>query len=340
MSNCLHTHAKHAYGSRGRADTQCRWNHHLLSTTARRPPWLTIEAGSKAYIDRVMKGFPRNHLHLSTAVTALTNEPDGRVRLHTASSGSEVFDHVILATHGDQAYAITHGSATEEEKAILGEFHTSKNDAVLHSDVSLLPTSQKAWSSWNYLTKSTSRKGEGNIGQVCLTYNMNILQDIPREIFGDVLVTLNPLHEPAPETVQGRYRYHHPLYTPGSVRAQKKLEQIQNKRGISYAGAWTKYGFHEDGFSSGLRVAVEHLGATIPFEFKDSTFSRGERPRLTVVDRFIRLVIYLLQIFVVDILDGLANVASRLTTTGRLACKVNGSGTINGLNGPLHEKEH
>ena len=288
-----------------------------------------------------MKGFPRNHLHLSTAVTALTNEPDGRVRLHTDGSGSEVFDHVILATHGDQAYAITHGSATEEEKAILGEFHTSKNDTELHSDVSLLPKSQKAWSSWNYLTKSTSRKGEGNIGQICLTYNMNILQHIPREIFGDVLVTLNPLHQPAPETVQGRYRYNHPLYTPGSVRAQRQLERIQNKRGISYAGAWTKYGFHEDGFSSGLRVAVEHLGATIPFEFRDSTFSRGERPRLTVVDRFIRLVIILLQMFVVDILEGLANVASKLTATRRLACRVNGGpAAINGLNGPLHEKEH
>ncbi|GAB1313024.1 Amine oxidase domain-containing protein [Madurella fahalii] len=309
------------------------WNHHLLSTVAARPTWLTVANGSQTYIDRVMKGFPSNHLRLNTKVTAVTNEADGRVRLHTQGGRSEVFDHVILATHGDQAYSIIRDSATEEERAILQNFRTSENVAVLHSDSSLMPESRKAWSSWNYLTKSSPLTGMGNIDQVCLTYNMNILQHIPKDAFGDVLVTLNPLHEPDPKTVQGRYTYRHPLYTPGAIRAQKHLGNIQNKRGISYAGAWTKYGFHEDGFSSGLRVAVEHLGANIPFEFQDSTFSRGTRPQLTIFDRILRLLIFLVQLFLVGVLDGLAE---RLTTTRRLASRVPG-GT--GMKGRVHEKE-
>lgn len=153
------------------------------------------------------------------------------------------------------------------------------------------------------MTKSSPLTGKGNIDQVSLTYNMNILQHIPRDIFGDVLVTLNPLHEPDPKTVQGSYSYEHPLYTPAAVQAQQRLAEIQNKRGISYAGAWTKYGFHEDGFSSGLRVAKEHLGAKLPFEFVDSTFSRGKKPELQLADRALRVWISLVQLLVVGVLD-------------------------------------
>jgi predicted NAD/FAD-binding protein len=274
-------------------------------------------------------------VRLNTIVTSLNNEPDGRVRLHIDDGSSEVFDHVILATHGDQAFSIVRDSATEEERSILEKFRTSQNVAVLHSDTSLMPQSRTAWSSWNYLTKSAEPRGKGNINEVCLTYNMNILQHIPREAFGDVLVTLNPLHEPDPRTVQGRYIYRHPLYTPAAVRAQQRLDAIQNRRGISYAGAWTKYGFHEDGFSSGLRVAVEHLGAKIPFEFKDSTFSRGAKPRLGLVDYVLRLWILLVQILVIEVVEGLLNMAGR-SSTWRLASRATGSA---GIKGRLLEKE-
>lgn len=303
-----------------------------------RPAWLTIATGSKTYIDKVMNGFPSNHLRLNTKVSALANEPDGRVRLHTNGGGSEVFDHVILATHGDQAYNIIRDSATEKERSIMENFRTTKNTAVLHSDTSLMPKARSAWCSWNYLTKSTFPGGRGNIDQVCLTYNMNTLQHIPREALGDVLVTLNPLHDPDPKTVQGRYNYRHALYTPDAVRAQQRLDTIQNKRGISYAGAWTKYGFHEDGFSSGLRVAVEHLGANIPFEFKDSTFSRGQKPKLTIVDHIIRLVILLVQMFIIDVLDGMLRAVNE-SAAQRLVSRVKGP-TAPGVNGRLHEKEH
>jgi len=92
------------------------------------------------------------------------------------------------------------------------------------------------------------------------------------------------------------------------------LRSIQNKRGISYAGAWTKYGFHEDGFSSGLLVAQEHLGAKLPFEFKDSTYSRGKRPKLGLADLFLRLVILIIQVFVVQVVERLSGSRRSRTT--------------------------
>ncbi len=160
-----------------------------------------------------------------------------------------------------------------------------------------MPQSRKAWSSWNYITESSA--AGLNINQLCLTYNMNILQHIPEETFGHVLVTLNPLHLPPPEKVQGRYTYRHPLYNSAAIRSQSLLPRIQNTRGISYCGAWTKYGLHDDGFSSGLKVAQDHLGAQLPFEFKDGTFSRMKRPVLGVRDLVLRLVIFVVQLLIV-----------------------------------------
>jgi len=252
-----------------------------------------------------MKGFPPNHLFLNTPVTRVSNDNDGRVRLHFENGKTEVYDHVVLATHGDQALSIIRSSATDQERSILSCFQTSQNEVVLHSDLSHMPVRRKAWASWNYLTLSSPSTRKANIDKVSLTYNMNILQHIPRTTFGDVLVTLNPLHKPRREKTHSRYFYSHPLYTPSAIRAQKLLRNIQNKRGISYAGAWTKYGFHEDGFSSGLHAAQEHLGAKLPFEFVDSTYSRGRRPRLGLADYFLRLVILIIQVFVVQILERL-----------------------------------
>merc|ERR1712093_939106 len=270
------------------------WNHHLLSTVATRPQWLTLKYGAKSYIDAVVKGFPPNHIFLNSPVQTITNENDGKVRLHLNGGKSEVYDHVIVATHGDEALDMILPEADREEKHILSGFKTSKNTAILHSDLSLMPKLRKAWSSWNYITKSSPTSA--NIDQVCLTYNMNILQHLDERLFGDVLVTLNPLHLPPPEKVQGRYTYTHPLYNAEAIRSQSLLPRIQNTRNVSYCGAWSKYGFHEDGFSSGLSVAVNHLEARLPFEFVDSTFSRGRRPTLAIKNHLLRSSILATQI--------------------------------------------
>jgi predicted NAD/FAD-binding protein len=291
---------------------------------------MTLKNGAQEYIDAVMKGFPPNHLFLKTPVREVTNEPDDMVRLHLENGSSEVYDHVILATHGDQAYSIIKPSATDEERSIMSCFQTSKNEAVLHSDLTLMPESRKAWSSWNYLTLSSPSTGRANVDQVSLTYNMNILQHIPVDTFGDVLVTLNPLHKPDPAKTQGTYEYAHPLYTPAAIRGQKLLHRIQNTRGISYAGAWTKYGFHEDGFSSGLAVAQEHLGARLPFEFTDSTFSRGRKPVLGMGDWLVRVLVLFVQIFVVRVLERVLGIERTAIVSRRSSSSVSIKASANG----------
>ncbi|MCJ1372444.1 hypothetical protein MMC20_003668 [Loxospora ochrophaea] len=270
------------------------WNHHLLSSISARPEWMTIPGGSQKYIGAVLSDFPSQFIHLKTKIDKLVVKENNQIDLHTKDGATSTFDHVVLASHGNQALDIVREAATDEEREVLSGFKTSTNTAVLHSDTSLMPTRSLTWASWNFITQSTSTSD--NVSSICLTYWMNLLQHIPQETFGPVLVTLNPLRVPSPHLIQGVWEYHHPLYNAAAIRSQKMLPRIQNSRNISYAGAWTKYGFHEDGFSSGIKVAMDHLGAKLPFEFVDSTFSRGRRPVLGPMDHLLRIVLHVIQI--------------------------------------------
>ncbi|EED79173.1 predicted protein, partial [Postia placenta Mad-698-R] len=253
---------------------QFMYNHHLLQIFGK-PSWLTLRGGSRIYVQKILSTLPPSQLHLSSAVQSITSvpaldNPGGHgVELVTALGERIYYDRVIVASHSDAALSILRagGGATADEERILGEFEWNKNAAVLHCDKRLMPKRRVAWSCWNYLTRSTvdkSGNAKANVDQVSLprayqylpfTDWMNELQHISEEIYGPVLVTLNPPFDPDPETLGGRYEYDHPVLGIKAVRAQQELSTIQNKRGISFVGAWTKYGFHEDGFTSGLRAA-------------------------------------------------------------------------------------
>ena len=137
-----------------------------------------------------------------------------------------------------------------DERGILSRFETVRNEAVLHSDSALMPRRRKVWSSWNFLS-------DGQAGHdrrpAPVTYWMNRLQGLTTQ--KPLFVSLNPRHEPDPDLVWGRFAYDHPVFGEDAFGAQRDLDSIQGRGGVWYAGAWTGYGFHEDGLRSGLRVA-------------------------------------------------------------------------------------
>lgn len=186
-----------------------------------------------------------------------------------------------------------------------------------------MPQRRTAWSAWNYLTTSASHPPKnpnldspsGAIESVCLTYDMNTLQHIPRETFSSVLVTLNPPSPPSPALTQATYQYRHPLYNSRMVFSQDRLDEIQGKRGIWYAGAWTGYGFHEDGCRSGLQVG-EKLGGKAGWEVVDAKFMRGRRPVLEWKDYVVRFVVTLVQMGI-SILGGLLGMEKKITSVGQ-----------------------
>jgi predicted NAD/FAD-binding protein len=172
------------------------------------------------------------------------------------AAGEERFDAVVMASHSDQTLAML-AEPTAAETAVLGAVRYQPNTAVLHTDASLLPSRRAAWAAWNYESGTGASGGHA----VCLHYLLNQLQPLPWQT--PVVVSLNPLRQPDPARVIGRYDYAHPVFDEGAVRAQARLPEIQGDGGVWYAGAWTRYGFHEDGLLSGLTAAQQLISRVL-----------------------------------------------------------------------------
>jgi predicted NAD/FAD-binding protein len=227
-------------------------NHGLL-TIADQHPWRTIKGGSRVYVKKMMDRLG-NALRLSTPVIRLSTETN-KVKIWTAHGSPEEFDAVILSCHADQAMQLL-SDATANERSILGAFTFRDNEAVLHRDMSFMPKAKSAWASWIF-SSDAATTGE----QLSVTYWMTRLQNLASP---DVFVTLNPVREIAANLVLDRHVFRHPVFSCEAVSAQDQLSHIQGQRGIWYCGAWTRYGFHEDGIWSAERVASA-LGGGIPW---------------------------------------------------------------------------
>ena len=219
-------------------------NHGLIQIT-NRPQWRTVTGGAKHYVQKILPTIA--HTFLNTPVRSVTRIGVGtpEIRIETAT-GTKIFEHVVLAAHSDQTLSIL-TDASEDEKRILSSVRYQPNRAILHTDTRCLPTLEKAWSAWNYETAGTPEP------RVCVHYLLNKLQPLPFQ--QSVIVTLNPVSRIEPEKIIAEFNYAHPIFDKAAIAAQYALPSIQGKRNTWFAGAWTGYGFHEDGHKSGLQVA-------------------------------------------------------------------------------------
>ncbi|MFZ6692744.1 NAD(P)/FAD-dependent oxidoreductase [Undibacterium sp. SXout20W] len=217
-------------------------NHGLLQIT-NRPQWYTVRGGARHYVEKMLPHIA--HRYLNTAVKAVYASAQGNMVVHS-TKGLQEFDEVVMAAHSDQSLQLL-TDANEREKQILSAVQYQANRAVLHTDSRFLPENKKTWSAWNYESKS------GDESRVCVHYLLNHLQPLP--FTTPVIVTLNPIEEPRTDNVIASFDYAHPVFDKAAIRAQQQLADIQGKRGVWFAGAWTNYGFHEDGLTSGLNVA-------------------------------------------------------------------------------------
>jgi uncharacterized protein len=232
--------------------TMIRFCHnHGLIQVADRPQWHTVRGGSRHYVDAMLKGI--NDARLRTPVRAVSRRPGGPGVIVSTDHGSESFDDVILACHSDQSLALL-GDATADETAVLGAIRYHPNRAVLHTDSLLLPRRKLAWAAWNYERASDARRERAG---VCLHYLINRLQPLPWAT--PVVVSLNPERAPDPRSVIGSYDYSHPVFDQAAIDAQRRLPALQGRGGVWFCGAWTRYGFHEDGLSSALAVVQQML---------------------------------------------------------------------------------
>ena len=221
-------------------------NHGMLSVD-QRPQWHAICGGSARYVEKLVAPF-RQRILLNCPIESVRRLPDG-VLVKPRGADTERYDQVFFASHSDQALALL-TDATALEKSILGAIPYQANEAVLHTDTSLLPRARRAWAAWNYHVVNTTEGG------ATLTYNMNILQTLrSRHTF---CVTLNHSAHIAPGKIIQRITYHHPLYTPAGVAAQARQHEINGVNRSYFCGAYWRYGFHEDGVVSALN-ALKHF---------------------------------------------------------------------------------
>jgi predicted NAD/FAD-binding protein len=215
-------------------------NHGML-TVNDRLVWRVVRGGSARYVEKLVAPW-RHRIHLNCTVQSVRRLPHA-VQVTAEGRAPELFDHVFLACHSDQALAML-ADPSHEEREILSAIPYQRNEAVLHTDTSLLPRTRRAWAAWNYHVLPGQGKG------VALTYNMNILQGL--DSCHTFCVTLNAGDRIDERKVLRRLVYHHPLFTPAGVAAQARHAQISGVRRTHYCGAWWRFGFHEDGVVSAL----------------------------------------------------------------------------------------
>ena len=231
--------------------TMIRFCHnHGLIQISNRPQWHTVAGGARHYVDKITAGIADKRLNCP--VQQIARDADG-VRV-TSQGQTERFDKVVIAAHSDQALALL-GDPSDQERTTLGAIAYQSNVAVLHTDAAVLPQRRRAWAAWNYERSPTWDGQGGDVGQrVCLHYLINRLQPIP--FAQPVVVSLNPLHDIAPQHVLDSFEYAHPVFDLTAIRAQADVPALQGQSHTYFCGAWTGYGFHEDGLKSGLDVAA------------------------------------------------------------------------------------
>ena len=229
-------------------------NHGLLQI-ANRPRWFTVRGGARHYVEKIVAGL--TDARLSTPVRSIRRLPPagaaggGSAGVWLATdAGGEHFDEVVLACHSDQSLALL-ADPTDDERRVLGAIGYHRNRAVLHTDTAVLPQRRRAWAAWNY---ERAAEGAREQAAVCLHYLLNKLQPLP--FATPLIVSLNPITEPRADTVHGEFYYAHPVFDAAAIAAQARVPALQGRARTWYCGAWTRYGFHEDGLTSGLAVAA------------------------------------------------------------------------------------
>lgn len=220
-------------------------NHGLLQVNDR-PQWHTVKGGSRNYVEKMLKSIPSKQS--GVVVRSVSRHMMGGVRkvMVQSKNGTALYDHVVLACHSDESLKLL-ADANPTERDLLGAIRYQPNRAVLHTDSRCLPENRKTWSAWNYQSRNHQE------AQVCVHYLINKLQPLPFK--SPVIVSLNPIEEPARNSIINEFAYSHPVFDGPAIAAQQRLDSIQGRDHVWFAGAWTGFGFHEDGLKSGLAVA-------------------------------------------------------------------------------------
>jgi predicted NAD/FAD-binding protein len=230
------------------------WKNHGFLAVEKRKQWRTVCGGAKSYVDKLIQPF-RERIQINNPVQSVRRTSEG-VEV-VSKNGTQVFDQVILATHGDDSLRLL-AEPTATESEVLSAFQNQPNTAVMHTDTSVMPKNKPCWASWNY------EIGNSDDGLRSSThYWMNSLQDVSEN--EQYFVTINP--QRTPKNIIKIIRYDHPLFNLDAIAAQKEIPRLHEQGKLEtntfFCGAWQRYGFHEDGLLSAVNLCETLLGRDV-----------------------------------------------------------------------------
>lgn len=230
-------------------------NHGLL-TVNDHPQWFTVDGGSREYVTRLSESFSGKIKYLHPVISV--KRDNGKALVTDVSGNIEEYDEVVFACHADEALKMI-ADASKIEKEVLSAFHYQNNRVVVHGDTSFMPKRKGAWASWVYLSENKIDKSPS----VSLSYWMNNLQNLKTDI--PVIVTLNPAREPLDSLLYEEHSFMHPVFTNQTHIAQQRIDEIQGNNKYWFCGAYQRYGFHEDGLMSAMKM-VKKMGVDISWD--------------------------------------------------------------------------
>ena len=220
------------------------FKNHGLFKIKNRLQWYTVKGRSKIYVSKILQTI--NGEHFKNYEIKKVFRKQNNVRLYYGSSNEYFdYDHVVFATHADDALKLIE-NPTENERKILKNFKYKKNIAYLHNDNFLMPKNKKVWSSWNSLLDKRS------LNKNCVTYWLNKLQNLKTQ--KNYFLTLNPIVDIDNKKIIKKVEFTHPFYDIETIRAQKYLSELQGINNSWFCGSYFGYGFHEDGLKSAIGV--------------------------------------------------------------------------------------
>jgi len=218
------------------------FKNHGLFKLKNRPQWFTVFNRSKTYVDKVISQISGEY-YKNYPINKISRNKNHLKVYYGSENEFFNYDKVVIATHADDALSLIE-NPTKEEKTILSKFKYKKNLAVIHSDNNFMPKNEKAWSSWNSLISNN------DIKKSSVTYWLNLLQNL--NIEKNIFLTLNPYHKISEDQIYKKVYFTHPTYDKETLKSQKELHLLQNKKNILFCGSYFGYGFHEDGIKSSI----------------------------------------------------------------------------------------
>ncbi|PYI02216.1 FAD/NAD(P)-binding domain-containing protein [Aspergillus sclerotiicarbonarius CBS 121057] len=314
-----------------KALVRCLYDHQLLKPHQTSPNWRCIRPGASQLVQTMSTNFPGSKVHLKTKVLEVVQ--CGKKYGILTSDGQEMFfNHIIFAVDGQETIKILGSHISAQEKEIIQNLGSTRNISVLHSDPLLMPDAEYPGPSCNYII-GPSNHTSSHISS--LGYIANFLESIPTHIYGPIYITLNPFTPPHPSQVQGVWEFTDPEPSAQTLLAQNRLPSIQNKRGLSYGFYWTGHGHLEDAVTAGLRIAIEDLGAKVPFHVQyhqdPLEAASSAPPRLGLKENLIRTMLRLIRVYILILrlirvlLGALPNPAARVKARFRPICNKTGT---------------